>query len=727
MYTMLRALFVMKSSTDTDKISEAIERENNRLQVTTVHSPEQAIELISDRPPDCIVSEYKFPNGNGIELLQVVRDTHPFLPFILFLSSGTESVASDAISAGVTDYIPRESGDNQTEQLCKRIVEAVDESEAEWEQNQRTSKIEDKLTLFQRVQDIADIGGWSYNVQTGEATLSKQVYDIYGLSEDDPISVENTLNCFHEEDQSAIRDAFERACTDGESYDLTLRLRSTTDTQRWVRVRGDPQVRDETVVSVQGTIQDVTEQTNRQRELRLLQQAIDDANIAITLADPAQDDEPLVYVNDAFTQLTGYTPAETIGRNCRFLQGKDTDPAKVDSLREAIDNEESVTVELRNYRKDGTEFWNRLTLTPIYSDEGQLVRYLGTQKDITTQRRRQKELTDERRFITRALNTLDDLFYVLDEDGYFQQWNERVPEVTGYTNSELDDMHAADVFPENERDKVIKAISEVLQGQQPTIEAHLQTVDGQQIPFEFTGNRLPGKEDNTTKVIGIGRDVSGRNERQRQLDVLDRVLRHNLRNEINVIRGHAEVIDENAANGVEQSIKKILRKSNDIIETANKSRKITKIAQQRPKSENKNISSLLNGVIQNISQNHPEAAVEFECHSEVEVNVSIHFEKALSELITNAIVHNDSSSPSVVVTVSLTDDMAQIKIADDGPQIPEVERQVLLQEDEQTPLYHGSGLGLSLVRLVISRSGGTVFYPDSSSGGNSIVIEVPKC
>jgi signal transduction histidine kinase len=288
-------------------------------------------------------------------------------------------------------------------------------------------------------------------------------------------------------------------------------------------------------------------------------------------------------------------------------------------------------------------------------------------------------------------------------------------------------MHAADVFPENERDKVIKAISEVLQGQQPTIEAHLQTVDGQQIPFEFTGNRLPGKEDNTTKVIGIGRDVSGRNERQRQLDVLDRVLRHNLRNEINVIRGHAEVIDENAANGVEQSVKKIVRKSNDIIETANKSRKITKIAQQKPKSENKNISSLVNGIIQNISQNHPEATVKFECPSEVEVNVSIHFEKALIELITNAIVHNDSSSPSVVVTVSLTDDMAQIKIADDGPQIPEVERQVLLQEDEQTPLYHGSGLGLSLVRLVISRSGGTVFYPDSSSGGNSIVIEVPKC
>jgi PAS domain S-box-containing protein len=126
----------------------------------------------------------------------------------------------------------------------------------------------------------------------------------------------------------------------------------------------------------------------------LLQQSIDDANVPITLADPAQEDDPLVYVNDAFEEMTGYPPEETLGRNCRFLQGADTDPEKVTRLRQAIDNEDPATVELRNYRKDGSEFWNRLTITPIYDDSGRLIRYLGTQEDVTERKEREERLTE---------------------------------------------------------------------------------------------------------------------------------------------------------------------------------------------------------------------------------------------------------------------------------------------------------------------------------------------
>jgi PAS domain S-box-containing protein len=103
--------------------------------------------------------------------------------------------------------------------------------------------------------------------------------------------------------------------------------------------------------------------------------------------------------------MTGYPPEETLGRNCRFLQGEDTDPETVATLREAIDNEEPVTVELRNYRKDGTEFWNRVTVTPIY-DDGELVRYLGTQEDVTERKEREKRLTELNQ-ATQALMTAD--------------------------------------------------------------------------------------------------------------------------------------------------------------------------------------------------------------------------------------------------------------------------------------------------------------------------------
>lgn len=155
-----------------------------------------------------------------------------------------------------------------------------------------------------------------------------------------------------------------------------------------------PVVIGDSVEYIVGATRDVTDREERQQELQRLQQAIDDANVSITLADPSQTDYPLEYVNNAFEEMTGYQPKETLGRNCRFLQGEDTDPEKVAALREAINDEESLSVELRNYRKDGTKFWNKLTVTPIYDDEGNLVRYLGTQEDVTERKERERQLTE---------------------------------------------------------------------------------------------------------------------------------------------------------------------------------------------------------------------------------------------------------------------------------------------------------------------------------------------
>jgi len=141
---------------------------------------------------------------------------------------------------------------------------------------------------------------------------------------------------------------------------------------------------------------DITEQKARQQKLEILEEAIDNAHSPLVLADPQQDDNPMVYVNEAFEELTGYPEGELLGRNCRFLQGDETDPETVAQLREAIDSEEPVTVEIRNYRKDGTPFWNELTVSPVYDSEGRLVRYLGTQRDITDRREHKQHLRHER-------------------------------------------------------------------------------------------------------------------------------------------------------------------------------------------------------------------------------------------------------------------------------------------------------------------------------------------
>ncbi len=137
---------------------------------------------------------------------------------------------------------------------------------------------------------------------------------------------------------------------------------------------------------------DITEQRATERKLAILRTAIDNAHSPLILTDPQQEDNPIVYVNEAFEDITGYPQTEVLGRNCRFLQGERTDQETVAKLREAIENEEPITVELQNYRKDGTPFWNELTVAPVYDGDGALVRYLGTQRDVTGQRKQTREL-----------------------------------------------------------------------------------------------------------------------------------------------------------------------------------------------------------------------------------------------------------------------------------------------------------------------------------------------
>lgn len=124
----------------------------------------------------------------------------------------------------------------------------------------------------------------------------------------------------------------------------------------------------------------------------VLSQILDTCVNGITLSDPDQEDNPIVYANEAFELITGYSREEIIGRNCRFLQGEDRDQAGIEKIREAIREEKPLTVTLRNYRKDGTLFHNRFSIRPLFDRQGRLVYYLGLQYDVTNQVEAEEEL-----------------------------------------------------------------------------------------------------------------------------------------------------------------------------------------------------------------------------------------------------------------------------------------------------------------------------------------------
>lgn len=115
--------------------------------------------------------------------------------------------------------------------------------------------------------------------------------------------------------------------------------------------------------------------------------ALKRARMPMAISDPRRPDNPIVLANTAFYDLTGYTPAEVIGRNCRFLQGPGTDRAMVDQLRDAIAAEREIEVELLNYKKDGSPFWNTIFVSPVHSEDGELLYFFASQKDETARRR----------------------------------------------------------------------------------------------------------------------------------------------------------------------------------------------------------------------------------------------------------------------------------------------------------------------------------------------------
>lgn len=149
------------------------------------------------------------------------------------------------------------------------------------------------------------------------------------------------------------------------------------------------------VVGVYGVCRDITARKQEEESRRLLERGIQATPNGVVMADATQPDMPLVYANDAFYAITGYAPDEVLGRNCRFLQGPNSDPEAVTAIHWAITERQAVDVALLNYRKDGTPFWNHLSLSPVFDDAGTLTHYIGIQQDITRQREQEAQIAHQ--------------------------------------------------------------------------------------------------------------------------------------------------------------------------------------------------------------------------------------------------------------------------------------------------------------------------------------------
>jgi|APHM01.1.fsa_nt_gi PAS domain S-box len=350
-----------------------LERKDSQLTVETATNTDEGLQHVSDRPPDCVVSDYNMIGMDGIEFLETVREDHPDLPFILFTGRGSETVASKAIAAGVTDYLQKDSGVEQYELLANRIQDAVEA--------QRGAEQVTRQEQLMRLTELAgDTGGFEVDLETGAVLLTAGTRRLVGLPEETQITLEEAINFYHPDDQADVRQTVIQAAETGDQTRGSWRLQTTDGEQRFV---------------------DVT-----------------------------------------------ITPA---------TEGNDT----------------------------------------------AIVR--GAFRDVTEQRAREQKLNAEQRIIEQALDTLDSLFYVLNTDGTLRRWNTKALELTGYTEQELAEIHATELFAYDDRETIRDAIETTLVDGQVAVEAALLTANGECRSYEFTGRQLTDADGNVTGLIGIGR------------------------------------------------------------------------------------------------------------------------------------------------------------------------------------------------------------------------------
>ncbi|SJM96556.1 PAS domain-containing protein [Crenothrix polyspora] len=154
----------------------------------------------------------------------------------------------------------------------------------------------------------------------------------------------------------------------------------------------------------------VVEKDNNGLIPQILSSILDECVNGVTLADPDLEGTPIVYANKAFETLTGYSQEEIVGYNCRFLQGEDREQEARFQIAEAIKTHKPIEVTLRNYRKNGELFFNRLKITPLLSRKGQVIYYLGVQYDVTFQVNANKEIKDLNRLLSDTLAPDNDIF-----------------------------------------------------------------------------------------------------------------------------------------------------------------------------------------------------------------------------------------------------------------------------------------------------------------------------
>ncbi len=257
------------------------------------------------------------------------------------------------------------------------------------EEKKRRDEERVRTALAQNSSDIVKIVGKDGTVRY----VSSSVNNVLGFFPEEIVGRPFT-EYLHPEDKGRVQEGFSSIVESPGVIGKPIELRARHKDGSWRHLEavgrnmdGDPSIRGVVV-----NAWDITQRKQVEEELRLRDRAITASSNGVIITDPNQPDDPIVYVNPRFEQITGYTAEEVIGRNCRFLQGEYGDQAALEELRIAIKEGREWSGPLRNSRKDGTLFWNELYIAPVQDKSGRITNFVGIQKDVTDRKLLEEQL-----------------------------------------------------------------------------------------------------------------------------------------------------------------------------------------------------------------------------------------------------------------------------------------------------------------------------------------------
>ncbi|MFB2977601.1 PAS domain S-box protein [Microseira sp. BLCC-F43] len=489
---------------------------------------ENGLLLCNKIQPDVILLDYLLPDMDGLEFLGElkIQTGKTNLPAIMLTGQGNEAIAVAAIKNGAQDYLVK--GRTTPDSLRLAIHNAIERGKLQRkleasEERFRTS-VENMLDCFGIYKCLRDESGkivdfiveyvnnaaCKNNCMSAEEQIGKKLGEI--------LPAHRETGLFEEYCQvvETGEPLYKEAVIYSDNYGKQYLTRAFDIS---VSKLGDGLV---------ATWRDISERKRSSERLRLLECVVVNAKDAVIVTEITPLDEPgprIIYVNEAFTKMTGYSLEEIVGKSPRFLQGPKTNQAILNQIRAAIVAKETIQVELINYRKDGSELWVEMSITPVPDSLGNYTHFVSIQRDITERKRTEEALRQSREFIQQIADTIPGILYVYDLIERRNVYgNRQMAEVVGYTPEQIQAMgsglitqlfHPEDVarIPVFQEGFNLVTDDEIIECEYRVRHANgeWRWFYGRDVVFSRTVDGLPHE------VLGIAQDITARKQAEANL------------------------------------------------------------------------------------------------------------------------------------------------------------------------------------------------------------------